>query len=156
MYNMQELHLILFSLFLLLQQFQYILLLVYQLIFFYTYNFYNLNILQHRIIITFTLTITRIPNISSITSAFINQFFTFTAAFIIIPNLFIITNTCIQSIYTLTRFMSFYVSCFISSWYQIEYLNIYIFTASGTHMFPYGSLILLQLPLHLLVLILKG
>ena len=30
------------------------------------------------------------------------------------------------------------------------------FTTSGTHIFAYGSLILFQLPLHLLVLILKG
>ena len=32
------------------QYFRYILQLIYQLIFFYTYNFYNVNILQHHII----------------------------------------------------------------------------------------------------------
>ena len=46
--------------------------------------------------------------------------------------------------------MPFYVSRFISS----QHLSF--FTTSGTHNFAYGSLILLQLPLHLLILILKG
>ena len=34
--------------------------------------------------------------------------------------------------------------------------RVKFFTTSGTHIFAYGSLILLQLPQHLLVLILKG
>ena len=46
------------------QYFHYILQLIYQLSFFYTYNFYNINILQ--------LTITRIPNKSFITHSFVN------------------------------------------------------------------------------------
>ena len=41
--------------------------------------------------ITFTLTITGIPNKFFITHSFINQFFTFTPAFVIIPALFIVT-----------------------------------------------------------------
>ena len=39
---------------------------------------------------------------------------------------------------------------------RLKTLTFKLFTASETHIFAYGSLILLQLPLHLLVLILKG
>ena len=39
---------------------------------------------------------------------------------------------------------------------RLNTLTSKFFTTSGTHIFAYGSLILLQLPLHLLVLILKG
>ena len=39
---------------------------------------------------------------------------------------------------------------------RLNTLRFNFFTASGTHSFAYGSLILLQLQLHLLVLILKG
>ena len=42
--------------------------------------------------ITFTFTITRIPNISFMTYTFTKKF---APAFIIIPTLFIVTNTCI-------------------------------------------------------------
>ena len=67
--------------------------------------------------ITFALTITRIPNKSFIAYAFINQSFAFTPAFIIIQTLFCITNTTVKSTFTLKRLMSFYASCFISSWH---------------------------------------
>ena len=39
---------------------------------------------------------------------------------------------------------------------RLNTLTFKFFTTSGTYMFAYGSLILLQLPLHLLVLIIKG
>ena len=39
---------------------------------------------------------------------------------------------------------------------RLNTLTFKSFTTSGTHIFAYESLILLQLPLHLLVLILKG
>ena len=39
---------------------------------------------------------------------------------------------------------------------RLSTLIFKFFTTSGTHIFAYGLLILLQLPLHLLVLILKG
>ena len=39
---------------------------------------------------------------------------------------------------------------------RLNTLIFKIFTISGTQIFEYGSLILLQLPLHLLILILKG
>ena len=48
--------------------------------------------------------------------------------------------------------------CIVSLVLDIR-LNAKLFkflTTSGIHNFPYGSSILLQLPLHLLVLILKG
>ena len=84
-------------------------------IFFYTYNFHSANSHQHHMLITFTLTITWIPNKSFITNSFINQFFVFTSAFIFIPPLLIITNTCIYSAFAFTRFIPFYLSRFISS-----------------------------------------
>ena len=45
--------------------------------------------------ITFTLAITRIPNIPYILYTFMNLFFIFTPIFTIIPRLLIITNGCI-------------------------------------------------------------
>ena len=39
---------------------------------------------------------------------------------------------------------------------RLNTLTFKSFITSGTHIFAYGSFILLQLPLHLLVLILKG
>ena len=39
---------------------------------------------------------------------------------------------------------------------KLNTLKFKSFTTSGTHIFAYGSLILLQLPLNLLILILKG
>ena len=39
---------------------------------------------------------------------------------------------------------------------RLNNLTFKSFTTSGTHIFAYGSPILLQLPLHLLALILKG
>ena len=39
---------------------------------------------------------------------------------------------------------------------RLNTLTFRFLIASGTHIFAYGSLIFLQLPLHLLVLILKG
>ena len=39
---------------------------------------------------------------------------------------------------------------------RLNILTFKFFTTSGTHNFAYGPLILLQLPLHLLILILKG
>ena len=53
--------------------FHYILQLIYQSSFFYTYNFYNLNILSNiASFITFTLTIIRVPNKSLINYSFAN------------------------------------------------------------------------------------
>ena len=39
---------------------------------------------------------------------------------------------------------------------RLNTLTFKFFTTSGTHIFPYGSLMLLQLPPYLLALILKG
>ena len=81
----------------------------------YAYNFYNLNITYKYNItwfITFTLTITRIPNISSITYTFINQFFTFTPTFIIIPMLFILQT--IASSLHLHLYASYHFMCLVS------------------------------------------
>ena len=39
---------------------------------------------------------------------------------------------------------------------KLNTLKFKSFTASGTHIFVYGSLILLHVPLHLLALLLKG
>ena len=52
--------------------------------------------------------------------------------------------------------MSFYESCFISSLHYIKCFNIQFFNNIRTHNFACGLLILLKLPLHLFVLILKG
>ena len=93
-YIVQELHTSLFKVHFY-QHFHYILQLVYQLIFFSTYNFYNLDILQHHRISAFTFTVTTIPNKPFITSSFINSFFPFTSTFIFILTLFIVANTCI-------------------------------------------------------------
>ena len=97
------------------QYFQCICQLTYQLKFFYTYNFHNLNILQHDMIHHIHIKITWIPNKFRPTHSFVNEYFAFTSsAFIIIPLLFIVIITCIKSIFTLTSFMPFYVCCFIS------------------------------------------
>ena len=71
----------LFWLILLLQYFQYIYQLTYQLVFFCIYSFYSLDIHQYRNFIAFTLTIAWIPNKSFIAYTFISQFFIFTSAF---------------------------------------------------------------------------
>ena len=52
--------------------------------------------------------------------------------------------------------MPFYVSCFINLGIRLNALTFTFLRTSRTHSFAYGLLILLQLPLHLLVLILKG
>ena len=47
----------------------------------------------------------------------------------------------------------------LASWVldiRLNTLTLKVYTTSGTEMFEYGSLILVQLPLHLLVIILKG
>ena len=83
-----------FQLVSLLPQFLYILQLICQ---FFFYFFFALAVFTVQIFtyitefITFTLTITGIPNKFFITHSFINQFFTFTPAFVIIPALFIVT-----------------------------------------------------------------
>ena len=48
--------------------------------------------------------------------------------------------------------------CLVSLVFDIKFntLTFKVFAVSGTHNFAYGSLILLQLPLHLFGLILKG
>ena len=125
--------------------FHYILQLVYQLNFFYTYSFYNLNL-------QFTFTIARILVRSFITHSFVDQLFAFTSAFIFTPSLFIIT-TLASSLHLYLQ-----VSChfmhLVSLVLEIR-LNTFTFMfslTSGTHNFVYGLLILLQLPLHLLTL----
>ena len=101
--------------------------------------------------ITFTLTITWIPNKSFIAYSFINQFFTFTFAFISIPSLSLQTLATSLHLQVSWNFM-----CLISLVFDIRLNTLrLIFLTSGTHNFANGSLILLQLPLHLLVLILK-
>ena len=54
-------------------------------------------------------------------------------------------------------YVSCYFICLVSLVLNIRLntLTFKSFTTSGTHIYAYGSLILLQLPLHLLVLILK-
>ena len=69
------------------QYFNYILRLIYELIVFYTYNFHNLNILQHYTIYHIRITIARIPKKYFITYSFVNYFFAFTSAFIFVPTL---------------------------------------------------------------------
>ena len=106
-----------FQLSLLLQRFQYILQLIYQVIF-YALTIFIVQILPNiKQFVTFTLIITRILNQSFMTYTFIDLFFTLTPAFIIISTLFIITNTCVNSTFAFICFMLFYVSCFISSWH---------------------------------------
>ena len=107
----------LFLLVFLLQHFQYILQLIYELISFYIYSFHSLNIHQHHMVYHIHTHNYYDPNKSFISYTLIDQLFTFifTHAFILIPTLFIITNTVIQSTIAFTRFMPFYVSCFIDS-----------------------------------------
>ena len=59
---------------------------------FCTYSSHNLSIHNITRLFTFTWTRTRIPNKTTITVTFINQFFTFLSAFIIILALSIIRN----------------------------------------------------------------
>ena len=115
-------------------------------------NFHNLNILQHHMIIAFTFTVTKIPNKFFITTALINQFFTFTSAFIFISTLFIIKNTYLHLHLHLQ--VPYYFICLVSLVLHIRLhtLTFMFLITSETHNCAYGSLILLQLALHLLIL----
>ena len=77
--------------------------------------------------ITFSLTITRIPNKPFIPSTFVNQFFAFTSKFIFISELLIINTASIYSTFTCTSLMLRYMFCSISSWYSIKYFTIHVF-----------------------------
>ena len=77
------------------------------------------------------------------------------ATFIRIPFLLWITYTFIQSKFTLARFM---LNCIVSFMPDIK-LNTFMFvffTFLGVQIRAYGSSIVLQLPLHLLTLIVNG
>ena len=105
--------------------------------------------------ITFTFTITKILSKCFMTYTFINQFFGFTPTIIINPRLFFVANTRIKS--NLHLHVSCHFMCLVSLVLDIRLKTlIFNFFTSGTHIFAYESLILLQLSLYLLVLILKG
>ena len=74
----------------------------------------------------------------------------------IIPTLFIVANTTVKSIFTLTGLCHSMRLVSLVPDTRLNILTFRFFTTSGTHNFVYGLLILQQLPLHFLVLMIKG
>ena len=99
--------------------------------------------------ITFTLTITRIPNKYFITHTFVNHFFCILQRCLLLQAL---SSSLHLHLHASCRSRSL-VSLVLDI--RLNTLTFKFFTTSGTHIFAYGSLILLQLPLHLLFLMLK-
>ena len=96
------------------QYFHYVLQLIHQLTFFYTYHFSNLNILHHHMI--FHIHLYNCQDSKQILYHIIlcQSILCIHICIYLHSILFIITNTCIQSTFALTGLMSFYVFCFIS------------------------------------------
>ena len=136
------------------QYFHYILQLIYQVICFYTYNFYSLNILQHHMI-TFTFTITRIPNKSSINQFSLSINFLHSHLHLSLFQRCLLLQTHASNLHLHLQ-VSCHSMCLVSLVLEIRVntLKFMFLTTSGTYNFAYGSLILLQLPLHLFTLIL--
>ena len=85
-----------------------------------------------------------IPNKSFITNSFVNQFFTLTSAFIFIPTLFIIDlhlhlQVSCDSMYLVSLVLDI----------RLNTKTVMFLITSRRQNFSYGSLTLLQLPLHL-------
>ena len=101
---------------------------------------------------TFTFTIARIEIKNFITYSFVNQFFAFASAFLFIP-LCLLLQTLASSLHLHLQFschFMYLVSLVLDI--KLNSLRFIFLTTSRIHIFTYGSLILLQLPLHLLIL----
>ena len=95
----------------------------------------------------FTFRFTRFPNKSFISSSTINRFLTFASTFIIIPSLFIITIIILLLHLQVWCNFIYLVSLVLDI--RLNALTFMFLTTSDADNFEYGSLILLQLPLHL-------
>ena len=151
MYNIQELHLssLLPTIFNSSTQFHYTLPQVYQL-FFSTLTIFIIQILTNIIwFITLILTITGLPNISH-TSLWIHCLHSHQHLSSFQPCLLLETLAPNQHLHF---HVSCHFMCLVSLVFEIRLntLTFRLFIISGTHIFAYGSLILLQLPLNLLV-----
>ena len=158
MYNIQELHLFLCSFSLAIftsSMFQYIIQSVYQIFFFYTCNFYNLDILQYHMIYYIHIHNYQDSNyIPHHIHLYQSVLYIHTDIYHHSNVVYCYKHLHLVYIYTYT-FHAILCALFHQFLIRLNTLAFKFFTTSGTHVFAYGSLILLQLPLHLLVLILK-
>ena len=134
------------------QYFQYIPQLIYQLTFLYTCNFPSLNTLQITWYITFIFTINWIAKKPLITFYFINWFFTLTSAFITIGSL-LSFGTLASNLHLHLQVSGHIMSLgSLILGIRLDILMFMFLTTIGTHVFEYGSLLLLQLLLHFFIL----
>ena len=135
------------------QYFHYILQLIYQLTFFYTYKFYSLNIsmASHNLshsqsqLLGFKINpLSHIPlSINSLHQHLHLSLF----------QCYLLLQTLSFNIHFHLQVSCHSVSCFITVLdIRLNTLTFMFLTTSGTHNFAFESLILLQLPLHLLIL----
>ena len=137
------------------QYFHYILQLIYQLTFFYTYNFDNLNILQHHTIYhthTHNLLGFQINPLPHIPLA-INSLH----SHLHLPSfhLCLLLQTLASNLHLHAQVLCHSI-CLVSLVLDIRLntLTVMFLIVSGTHNLAYGSLIVLQLPLHLFIVML--